>query len=646
MAFTKTKKDVDRQRPFHRINSPWFRDPTATSNVVTLSTGKTRSLSRTDGRGYDCGCRSTDDFPDMGLLGNIRVGLLAFLGFVTELGSPREVMHTLPGWVPVMGPDPKDPTKAADDVDNPTQVEIEGILVRSFQTWTDAPAKQYHHWYDWNFLIDPEPGFAYLRGDGNQVPKSEDADFVPLIDRNVMELEWDCGALAQGKPGPMFDGLLSRPDGSADKDDEEWFWPMRGHFIWGTGRWIYDCGHSNPADDKKKGLMRTEIHPVKAIASARWEAVKFDENAHHVPAIQFMFLAHKRTGYKEWKAINDVDYEFIVDLPELDLPTKIDWQIGHTPEFPFNTGVLRTPHLLKKVRFMDIPNLQKRGALQPIVEPVKDDAAPPNTPPRQVKVTVPCKTISDPEVDYFGFVLSLGWHDPDGERARTVKKVLVTLDELKVGVAEHKRHGIWSAQGGEWQARIGVNGRWMQTTIFEDIKKNQVRPIEADSGKTFFEFALAEKDELIINMHGLEFDQVGDFMRDHEIEKRNILVGDDQRIARWEEDIVVKSGNAEVLKATINGIGTLLSSTKGIQNEPLGMIDPGLSLVPAERTTNPLPMAAVSTLPGQKIEDDKRKLTAFVTQEIGRLAELAQNKDRVDYELHYTLNVHPQKVDG
>jgi hypothetical protein len=645
MAFTKTTKDVDRRRPFHRINSPWFKEPGAAANVITMSDGQSRSVSGADGNGYGCGCRSSADFPDMGFIGNIRVALLAFLGGVTDLGSPREVMHTLPGWVPVMAPDPKNPALPADDVNNPTQVEMEGILVRSFQTWTDAPAKQYHHWYDWNFLIDPDPGFVYLRGLGNQPPKSDDPDFVPLIDRNVMELEWDCGALAASKPGPMFDGLLTRPDGSPDKDDEEWFWPMRGHFIWGTGRWIYDCGHSNPPDDKKKGLMRTEIHPVKAIASARWEAVKFDENAHHVPAIQFMFFVHRISGYKQWAVINDVDYEFIVDLPELDLPQQIDWQIGHTPEFPFNTAALRTPHLLKKVRFMEIPNLQTRGAVQPLVEPLKDDQAPPNAAPRQVKVTVPCKTLR-PNIDYFGFVLSLGWHDPEGEQARQVKKVLVSLDELKIGVAEHKRHGIWSAQGGEWQARVGVNGRWMQTTIFEDIKANQKRPIEADSGKTFFEFHLAEKDELIINAHGLEFDNIGDFMRETSLDKRNIKVGDEQRIADWERDIVVKSGNAEVLKATINGIGDLLQSTKGIQNEPLGMIDPGLALVDAERSTNPLPMAAVSKLKDQTIEDDKRKLTAFVTQEIGRLAELAQNKDRIDYELHYTLNVHPQKVDG
>ena len=645
MTWTNERKDLTREMPFHRVRSPWFLDAGEKGKLVTLSSGQQGLVVGADGKGYECGCRAMEDFPPGSLLGEIKLKLLQLLGAATGLGDPREVMHTLPGWVPVLNRNPLAPNPP-DDVNNPTQVEFEGMLVRSYQTWTDAPGAQWHHWYDWNFLVVPrtepgEGGYSYLRGAANTPPEEDIPDgFKALVgEARVMELEWDAGAIGAARPGPMFSGSLHKPDGSLDEGREGWFWPMKDHFLWGVGRWIYDCGHSRPPDDKAKGLMRTELHPMKAMASARWEAVKFEENTHFVPAIQFMFLAHRKAGYKEWKVINDVDYEFIVDLPKFDLPQGIDWQIGHTPEFPFNTGALRTPHLLKKVRFMEIPNLQTPGKVMPIVEPIKEKGDPADSPPTQVLVKVPCKQLPS-SADYYGFVLSLGWHDPDKEQARKVKKVSVFLDRFRVG---NRLHDTFPFQGieGEWQLRFGVNGRWMETIIY-DVRRNQTKEIQADSGKQFFEFHLAEDDALIVNGHGVEYDRVGDFMLENDVEARKVRKRGVP--VEWETDIVVKDSNVDVLTETIDAVSQKMLNTFGVQNDPLGMIDPGEG-PDAGDGTNPLTMKAVNEKHGGRIEDRPMRFRAPFTKEVGKLAELAENLREIDYILEFTLSVVPQKVD-
>ena len=85
--------------------------------------------------------------------------------------------------------------------------ELFGKSVRSFQTWTDAPATQWHRWYDWNFHVEPEPPFAWLRGVGNlSRPGSITGNEAFVIPGDTMECELDMGAFgARQRPGPIFD---------------------------------------------------------------------------------------------------------------------------------------------------------------------------------------------------------------------------------------------------------------------------------------------------------------------------------------------------------------------------------------------------------------------------------------------------------
>src|SRR5882672_10449874 len=101
-VWDKDHKIWDVDMPFHRINSPFY-DP---------------AKNRPNGLGFPCGCSQ------------------AFKG-------PGQLLRMVPSWVDVVK-EPGGPER-----------EVEGTLVRSFQTWTDVPLLQWHRWYDWNFHVSP-----------------------------------------------------------------------------------------------------------------------------------------------------------------------------------------------------------------------------------------------------------------------------------------------------------------------------------------------------------------------------------------------------------------------------------------------------------------------------------------------------------
>ena len=235
-GWTKTEKPVDRERPFHRINSP------------TMGKG-----TKATGRGYDCGCRVNDDIPTNSL----------FEDFFNLIGKDlRKLIRTVPSWVPVRD-------QALRVVNEPQ--ELEGVLIRSFQTWTDFPMFQWHRWYDWNFIVIPSPACTYLKGGANTPTKIPDGDdkkagfTQPAIrDFNesgavtgaaTMECEFDCGLF-----GSRFTDKRTPPS-FGPMFEADWAWPMAGQLLWARGKWIYDCGH--PTSDVKTGpnagLARSEL---------------------------------------------------------------------------------------------------------------------------------------------------------------------------------------------------------------------------------------------------------------------------------------------------------------------------------------------------------------------------------------------------
>jgi hypothetical protein len=561
MAWTNTTKDWDYARPFHRINSPSWNP----------------SAGRVDGRGYLRGCHAPSDGPNDSVYGLII----------------RRIARAIPGWVTVSGE---------------REQEVEGKLDRCFQTWTDVPLLQWHRYYDWNFHVAPAEGYAYVRGMGNEESgRSELAGTQRRVTASdTMECEWDCGAFGP-RPGAMF-------------NNAQWIWPMTGQYCWISGRWIYDCGHAS-SDDKSgsnEGLMRSEIHPCKAMASAQWEAVKFPENGGlYVPGIRFQFFASKLGGYKNFNALNDRDYEFIVDLPR-HRGVSATWRIGHTPDFPLNTAVLRSSHLLHQADFITTAT-GTPGSVQPIVEPLP--AAAPGDLPEQVKVTIPLTQLSPAET-YYGVILKLGWYDPDQSQARRVKRCVVKFKHIHKGDEDHDTFAE------EWLVKFGVNGRWFLRE-FNGVHNDTNLQLNLAPQ----EFYLADTDSIYVTAHGAELDLVDNVFHHSDSNRTVRLHG---TVQDWERDIAHSSG--QKLRDLCYEVADMMASTFNDQNDPLGIIDPLGSAQRARGGTadNPLPVAALdfTNAPHSQI--------AFFTEEVGESAELAEDRTRIDYVLHYEVTVQPQ----
>ncbi len=637
------------------------------------------------------------------------VALFKIIGNKLDALLVDSIIRSIPAWVPVNRAQPELPAEA----------EVDGVVVRSYQRFDSVPFTQWHRWYDWSFRISPSPGFTWLVGGGNALRTSNDdvAEFassgivrfdrflIPFAgsggnDRSV-DCEIDLGEWAQ-PPGPFFSPfpIVGPP--------RDWAWPMAGSYFWACGPLVYDCSRTTSnlrqkdLDDEKsralgEGMHLDQIHPCKGVATARWEAFKFKENEKPVPAIQFMFVASRlgpKKGDMNFKgralAINDRDYDFVVDLPIVEAAAKTPRAIGHSPDFAQNTLVVR-PRLLLDVdfeRFSRSPIRQddRSGGLQPIVEPIFP--ADPAQPPKQVRVRIPLTKLSA-GVALYGVVLSLGWHDPDGSLARQVRKV--TIDLMNLTPFEVHESG-----DPEWIVNVGVNGRWFQQIFGFKGKPGGAAQKPTVGRPLFFNGAslvlfLAEDDLIHVSVHGMEEDGIGDIMNKPEtsapfdstvpprmskdeadvLQKafrndrilrlaKEIGVGDakvnlpfvGERVD-WEEDVdqstPVKA--SEVARAIFLRLGVEAGFDA---NDVLGFIDPDVQAPDHKRddpatqgvndatdTPNPLRVGDVVKEVGLGVFKTCR-LTAYQVDVIGRVGTLGFDPKKVDYTLHYQVRIEEQ----
>ena len=564
--------DDNRVQLFHRINSAVF----------------SASRSPADGLGYECGCKNpSEDMLASGLTNAaanhlvkalstltdaalaiipvIGPGLVIFkqqaIAFAKKKGVDVEkaladllaegvegalfgqYLRSLPAWVPV---DRKGNSSSFTNADGKeVEIEVEGLLTRSFQTCRDVPFFQWNQWYNWTFQVAPINGYAFAVGMGNVMTKREGEELldantprqhatdVYLEDRaagvrpHSMECLFDFGALCKLPVelggGDRVTGFMFHPG---------WpFWPMSGDYFWAAGRWVYHCLHPSNSDKKaaKTTLFPTQLRPVKAFACTRYEGFKFDENLQQVPAVRFLFFATRRGGYLDFRdksesesdttcdiPFNDKDYEFILDLPAP--PPPVDtYPIGHTPAFPANTLVLR-PSLLMKLEFapFGVPRssaffadgLQFDSALLPkvsIVPPRK-----PNDPPKQVKVSIPLSQVPKGK-DAYGVCISLGWFDADGTLASRVKKVT-----LKPGPIQFDDKG-----SGDIRYHLCFNGRWF-VAPFHDPGHNP-QSLEAPDPR-FTQFIPDDARAKYVS-HGYRRRGFGEYMEQKTKDERTVFVG-------------------------------------------------------------------------------------------------------------------------
>ncbi|MBS1877372.1 MAG: hypothetical protein JSU00_29440 [Acidobacteria bacterium] len=373
--------------------------------------------------------------------------------FMARIGATlaRRAIRRLPQWVPVVkGESNRQITKNQ-------IVEVEGTVTRSYGDPIESPFFQHHRWLNWSFQVRPEDRYSKLlvegfslNGDGRKGGES------PIIEQGSFEVQWDAGALfGPDGAGPFEAGFedtrmpdIDGPMTSGDTRVTDWIWPMKGMYAWASGRWVYDCART---DDVKGSSpkMTTMMTPPRAVATAWWEARQFSENlsgqpsssgqpSNRTPAIRFMFVASKNGGYMSYDAAGDDDYEFILDLPPIDAPTS-PFPIGHTfahkrdpgeaPDFPHNTIVIR-PRLLRELS--PLAGLTATDAfIKPVIEilpPPKDKVG---APPQQVKLTIKGSDLAGAKGGAAGFVLSLGWLDPNLAQASTVKNCSVAFSALQ-----------------------------------------------------------------------------------------------------------------------------------------------------------------------------------------------------------------------
>jgi len=419
-----------------------------------------------------------------------------------------------------------------------------------------------------------------------------------------------------------------------------------------------------------------------------------------VPAIQFLFFASRHGGYIAHKAIDDTDYEFVVDLPPVEMPLH-PFPIGHTPEFPHSTIVVR-PRLLKDVRPLPEAGVAK---LEPIVEPIRPEDA--TKPPTQVKVRVPRSALNG--ADAAGFILSLGWHDPNLEQARTVKICKVTVDgfsgrlqirdspakklldvfekeknalrdEIKRRVGDIKILDIPTPFGNivvrirdvpvfgklvedmiaaafdefikglikllplekeEWLLRIGVNGLW-KTVYFDGVGSSPVElreeKFELVRDRLTFNLHLARGDLLLFATHGSEFDPVGDMM--HSSRANRIITLNGVQVP-WREIVNpppdARQNRREMVFQHV--LKVMTDTTEGVGKMALGFENSPLGLIdpePSRRGTSPQSNPMVIQ---SNLKDTPVRRTAAFARAVGDQMVLVEDPSLRDYVIQYTLEI-------
>jgi hypothetical protein len=475
--------------------------------------------------------------------------LAKFLGNLAESEIFGGMLRLLPAWVPV--------NRGTDDKKKEEEYrEIEGFLWNSFLDWSDIPFSQWHQWYDWTFQVIPYRAYSYLQSDANRYQHfrvndsisadqefntDDPGDFLPLAARlpsgtadpgsryafAPFECKWDSGAMrAKGDTadvkGPFVPPMMAKAGATQETFSElaDWCWPQPGSYVWMSGRWVYDCLHptsnQKPEKGKTAGEMRTQLHPCRAIATARWEAVQFDDptgkvdpKRPRVPAIQFMFYADRRGGYVDYPGDGNPDedetFEFIVDLPQRPPPSGRDYPIGSTHpvdsknRFPLNRLVFASAPMQTRFDFKPFISVgapQSGDAPLPEIELLTPDD--PSSAYLQAKVTIKLG-----KLPVYGVIVSLGWEDVDGSQAAKVKEVHVNLDHYRKHSVDH------DVLAEEWRLNLSVNGRWLQ--VFNDgVHDNTDLPVKQE-----IVLYLAPEDELSICAHGMEQDAEGDWF-DHD----------------------------------------------------------------------------------------------------------------------------------
>lgn len=181
-----------------------------------------------------------------------------------------------PGWVWVAStPEPNAPQYQS----------VTGIVSESRITHTDFPAA--HDSHDINIYVEVDPNSVGLLSTVNK-PNTEDTvrSQDEFLTPTTLELEWEIGLTPQNH-GP----------GAQASIFPLWAWPSIGDRVWADGHWIFDCGHGKLVESDQRRYYRTELHPVRAIATLREQVTRTPFSSRPVPVTVADIYIHGRGGY-------------------------------------------------------------------------------------------------------------------------------------------------------------------------------------------------------------------------------------------------------------------------------------------------------------------------------------------------------------
>ena len=379
-------------------------------------------------------------------------------------------------------------------------------------------------------------------------------------------------------------------------------------------------------------------------------------------------------------SILDKDYEFIVDLPIPAVPAPVDYDLGHTPDFPLNTLVLRWD-LLKKfdhspfVNAVHVPGKDVPNPI-PTVDPIVELMEPFDPGKPQAKIKIPLTRPELRNLNAYGVIVSLAWRDPDGALARTVKKCTVSLDNLVTNLVTMKERDripkpTDKMKRGTWRFRFAVNGRWFAREF--DAGPIEGLPLRVPP----IVLHLSVDDGIHVSANGFIERNQGAFMVKYDLVRDDL---DDRTlrfmrrrepnepirwdgVIEWQRDIVADKSDksdksklhmTEVTESFVTrGEETLLFTIipphlDKDENFPLGFLDPYVDLslesdenpFPVDKDLPPTSKAAVApySLEAPVVEDDKTK-----HDEPGS-GDLVEKSEMLEYTILYTVSIEPQKV--
>lgn len=294
---------------------------------------------------------------------------------------------------------------------------------------------------------------------------SHDVDFELRLDSGQEDLlsiqldsiavEWESGI-----------GVFETTGDGANPIFPKWAWPSSGDRVWVDGNWIHDCGHPDG------GLLKTEIHPARAIATMREHAAPLPGTGlTPVPVTLTNLFISGNGGYvpnqlncgpdiilgpygetcgqatppadDSYKTtpINDTDFSFNVCLPAR--PSTNAVLIRRTDPGPGNTV-----------------------SLEPDVEPVAVGAHCAGDPGydqgTMLRVTVPLKGTSTPPTAVYARRIYAGWLVPP-DPVLPHRRVSITSTDL------HEDHELDPGDGelSFWFANVdAAQASWLRLSDF------------------------------------------------------------------------------------------------------------------------------------------------------------------------------------